>query len=142
MASFTEFCASLGCSLTNQRWSWAAISQDGRRIVFTVWTDEVDFPNRRYTLHPVAQRRPGEIPDSVENKLGAGESERFAKLAAADPTIEVLGVLCFAQDPAAGQRQRTTFDDRTVYRLRVEQIDGKLIAQLVDRPEVRGLPKK
>ena len=128
--------------MTNQRWSWAAISADGRRIVFTIWSDEVDFRNRRYTLHPVAQRRPGEIPDSVENKLGATESERLAQLAAADANIEVLGVLCFAKDPAAGQRQRSTFDDNTVYRLRVEQIDGELIAHLVDRVEVAGLPKK
>ena len=105
-----------------------------------MWSDEVK--NRVNVLHPVAQRRPGEIPDSVENKLGATESERIARLAVVDPTIEVLGVLCIAKDPRAAQRERQTFDDRTVFRMNVQEEDGKIVAHLVSRVEARSIAKK
>ena len=137
MPSFTEFCASLECPLANQRWSWSSIASNGRRAVFTVWSDEVK--GRKYVLHPVAQRRPGEIPDSVETKLGAIESERIARLALMDPTIEVLGVLCFAKDPHTEHRERKTFDDRTVFVLRIAEEGEMLAAHLVARVDPKTL---
>jgi hypothetical protein len=81
-------------------------------------------------------------PIPLENKLGATESERIARLAVADPTIEVLGVLCIAKDPRAAQRERQTFDDRTVFRMNVQEEDGKIVAHLVSRVEARSIAKK
>jgi 5-methylcytosine-specific restriction protein A len=99
MRSFSEFCAYLGCPLTNARWSWSALSPDGRRAVFTLWSDEVK--NRRYVLYPTSERRPREIPHEANQRLGALEIQRIAALAAQDPSIEALGILSFAKDPKA-----------------------------------------
>ena len=109
-------------------------------MVFTVWSDEVR--GQKYVLQPVAERRPREIPDSVERKLGAIESEKIARLVFADPTDQVFGVLCFAKDPHAEHRKRMTFDDRTVFLMKVEEKDGKLVAEIVERLDVSRLPSK
>jgi hypothetical protein len=105
-----------------------------------VWADEVK--GRSYVLHPVAQRRPGEIPDSVELKLGALESERITRAIVADPSIEAFGILCFAKDPKAEHRERKTYDDRTVMRLRLEEDAGKVVAHFMERVDVNSLIDK
>lgn len=135
--SFSDHCAYLGCPLMNSRWSWCALSSTRKRAVFTVWADEVK--GRTYVLHPVAERRPGEIPSSVELKLGAVESERIAKQIVADPSIEAFGILCYAKEPKAEHRQRQTFDDDTVMRLRLEESGGKIVAHFTERVDVKML---
>jgi 5-methylcytosine-specific restriction protein A len=137
MRSFSDFCAHLGCPLTNVRWSWCAISADSKRAIFTIWDDELK--NRRYVLYPPTKRRPGEIAESVDNKLGAEEIFRVAKFAATHPDVEALGILSIAKDKTASARERKTYDDNTVFRLRVEEVDGEIIATTVARPTVASV---
>ena len=98
--------------------------------------------DRKYVLHPVADRRPAEIDGSVEQKPGAVESERIARLALKDPTIKVFGILCVAKDSKAKARTRQTYDDQTVFRLRVEEEGKSIVAHLVDRLDVSHLTNK
>lgn len=140
MRSFSDFFAYLGCPMTNNRWSWSAIATDRSRILFTIWGDEVR--DRKYVLYPTSSRRPGLIPEDADNRLGAEEIARLAKLAAKNPDIEAYGVLTIAKDTTASTRARATYDDRTVFRLRVEEHDGQFIAHLVERPEVHLIVKK
>jgi hypothetical protein len=37
--SFAAHCECLGTPLKNKRWSWAALSADGKRAVFTIWSE-------------------------------------------------------------------------------------------------------
>lgn len=126
--------------MTNTRWSWSALSTDQSRILFTIWSDEVK--DRKYVLYPTSSRRPGLIPEEADNRLGAEEIARLAKLASENPSIEAYGVLTIAKDTTAATRERATYDDRTVFRLRVEEHDGQFIAHLVERPEVHFLIRK
>ena len=137
MRSFSAFCAYLGCPLTNVRWSWCAISPDGKRAVFTIWDDELK--NRRYVLYPPTRRRPGEIAESVDNKLGADEIFRVAKFVVTHPEVEALGILSIAKDRTAAARERKTYDDDSVFRLRVEEIEGEIIATTIARPTVASV---
>ena len=137
MRSFSDFCAHLGCPLTNTRWSWCALSQDNRRALFTLWYDELK--NRRYILYPPTKRRPGEIAENVDNKLGAEELHRIVKFVAAHPTVEALGILTIAKSKSATSSQRKTYDDETVFRLQVEELNGEFIATTLSRPTVASL---
>jgi len=139
MRTFTDFCAYLGCPLVNSRWSWSALSADGRRAVFTVWSDEVR--DRKYVLHPVSERRPG-VPEEADSRLGALEVERIAAAVAADPSIEAFGILSIAKDPKATPRVRESYDDDTLFRLKVVHEDGVYVAHLVARPAVRDVVNK
>lgn len=135
MRSFSDHCAYLGCPLTNTRWSWSALATDGKRAVFTIWSDEVR--NRTYILYPTTERRPQEIGEEANLRLGAVEIRRIADLAAQDPTIEALGILSFAKDAKAHTRERETFDDRTVFRLRIEKDGERYVAHLLERPTIK-----
>lgn len=137
MRTFSDFCAYLGCPLSNSRWSWSAISRDERRAIFTIWGDEVK--NRSYVLYPPSQRRPREIPDEADNRLGAEEIKRIAMKAILDPSIECFGILSIAKDPLAETRERASYDDTTVFRLRLEDIEGEYIAHLIERPTVHSI---
>jgi 5-methylcytosine-specific restriction protein A len=134
MRTFSDFCAYLGCPLTNIRWSWSAISPDGRRTIFTLWDDEIK--NRTYVLYPTSERRPREIPDEANARLGAQEIRRIAETVVADATIEAFGILSIVKDKDATPRERKTYDDRTVFRLRIEKNGESFIAHLVSRPSV------
>ncbi|ACV34390.1 hypothetical protein [Accumulibacter sp.] len=137
MRTFSDFFAYLGCPLRNTRWSWSAVSADGRRALFTLWSDEVK--NRQYVLYPTSLRRPREIPEEADSRLGAEEIARNAHYAASTPGVEAFGVLTIAKDTNATTRERATYDDSTVFRLRIEVVDGVYIAHLVERPSVRSL---
>jgi 5-methylcytosine-specific restriction enzyme A len=139
MRSFSDFCAYLGCPLTNTRWSWSALSPNGRRAVFTIWSDEVE--NRQYVLYPPTERRPREIPTEADSRLGAVEIQRIAAFAVQDPTIEAIGILSLAKDPKAETRERESYDDRTVFRLRIEHDGERYVAHLVERPSVEFIQK-
>lgn len=140
MRSFSDFFAYLGCPMTNTRWSWSAVSADGRRVAFTLWSDEIK--NRQYILFPTSQRRPGCIAEEADSRLGADEIARLAQYAASNPDVEALGVLTFAKDPNAATRERETYDEKSVFRLRVENNSGTLIAHLIERPEAHSLVKR
>lgn len=95
--------------------------------------------NRQYVLYPTSQRRPREIPDEADHRLGAEEIARIAHYAATTPDVEALGVLTFAKDANATTRERATYDDNTVFKLRIELTEGKYVAHLVERPKVQSL---
>jgi len=137
MKSFSEFCESLGCPLKNIRWSWCALSANGRRAVFTLWSDEIK--DRKVVLFPTTDRGPGEIPAEANLKAGAREVSEVARICERDPTVEALGILCTAQNVLASPRTRKKIDDRTVFRLRVVELDGRLVAELVERVTVQKL---
>ena len=139
MRTFSEFFAYLGCPLRNMRWSWSAVSADGHRALFTLWSDEVK--NKQYVLYPVSLRRPREIPEEADSRLGAEEIARNAHYAATTQGVESFGVLTIAKDPSATTRERATYDDNTVFRLRIELRDDVYIAHLIDRPSTRSLVK-
>lgn len=139
MRSFSDFFAYLGCPLNNTRWSWSAVSADGRRALFTIWSDEVK--NRQYVLYPITQRRPGLIAEEADNRLGAEEIARIAHYAATTTGVESYGVLTMAKDTTAQTRARATYDDNTVFRLRIDARDGKYVAHLVERPPVQVVVK-
>lgn len=140
MRTFSEFFAYLGCPLHNVRWSWCAVSPDGKRALFTIWSDEVK--DRQYILYPVTLRRPGFIEGDVDTRHGAEEMARIAHYAAINPEVEALGVLTIAVDPAAKPRVRKTYDDSTVFRLRITEADSVYTAHLVDRPIVASLGRR
>jgi len=140
MKSFSDFCASLGCPLANTRRSWSALSRDGRRALFAIWADEVTA--RTYVLYPTTQRRPGEIHDEANSRPGAREIERIAAAVVQDPSIGAFGILSFAKDPKAETRVRASYDDTTVFRLRVVMEGGKYVAHLVERIAVRDIPPR
>ena len=138
MRTFSEFFAHLGCPLNNTRWSWAAVSSDGKRALFTIWSDEMR--NRQYVLYPTTDRREG-MPEEADHRLGAEEIARIAHYAATTPGVESFGVLTFAKDTTASTRQRATYDDNTVFRIRVDSNDGKYVAHMLERPSVVALLK-
>jgi hypothetical protein len=137
MRTFSEFFAYLGCPMKNTRWSWSAVSGDGRRALFTLWSDEIK--NKQYVLYPTILRRPGRIAEEADSRLGAEEIARVAHYAVSSPGVESFGVLTFAKDAAAATRQREDYDENTVFRLRIEERDGTYVAHLIERPEVRTL---
>jgi hypothetical protein len=139
MRAFSDHCAYLGFRLNNVRWSWGAISPDRRRILFTIWSDEV--VGQRFVIHPVSVRRPGPVGAAVDLKAGSREIAELAAIAADDQNVSSFGVNCIAVDPAARPRVRKSFDDRTVFRLRVVRESESIVAELVDRIPVEELRK-
>ena len=96
--------------------------------------------NRQYVLYPTTERREG-IPEEADHRLGAEEIARIAHYAATTPEVESFGVLTFAKDTKASTRQRATYDDNTVFKLRVEAKEGKYVAHMLERPAVALLVK-
>jgi|SRR5882672_526173 len=129
MRSFSDHCAHLGCPLSNVRSAWCAISPDGKRAVFTLWADEIK--DRQFLLHPTEGRRSRAVPDLADERPGSSEVKRIASIVAVNKDVEALGVLCFAEDPKAQTRTRRDFDDKTVFRLRVERVGERLVAHLI-----------
>ncbi len=96
--------------------------------------------NRQYVLYPTTERREG-IPEEADHRLGAEEIARIAHYAATTPDVESFGVLTFARNTNASTRQRATYDDNTVFGIRVEAKDGKYVAHMLERPTVVSLVK-
>jgi hypothetical protein len=131
--SFAAYCERLGTPLKNKRWSWAALSADGKRAVFTIWGDELK--NRQYVLHPTRLRRPRPAGTEylADERPGAVELKRVAETALSSGA-ECLGILCQAKDPAADTREREGFDHRTVFRLVLERrAGGEIVARVTAR---------
>ena len=105
--------------------------------MFTIWSDEVK--NRKYILYPVTERRPGFIDEDVDTRNGAEEMLRVARYVSENPEIEALGVLSVAKDVNAKPRIRATYDDDTLFRLKVTEGRGIYTAELVSRPSVRSV---
>jgi len=135
--SFSSFIASLGCPLKNTRWSWCALSPDGRRAVFTLWEDCFERgPNgRRYPVLYHEERtelagRPGytELLEVVEHCLR-------------NPETQLIGVLQKAKDPDAEPRVRESWQDDRVFLLTFERdAVGELWVRLAGTHDLRNGP--
>jgi 5-methylcytosine-specific restriction protein A len=107
--SFSRFCESLGTPLRNMRWSWSAISSDARRAVFTVWDDLIQGDT--YELWSPRDT-------DINDRNGAIEIRKIAESALANGA-EVLGIRCYALDPAAVPRRRRAYDEKRLLVLRI-----------------------
>ena len=130
MKSFSEFCTELGCPLKNSRWSWAAISPDKKRVVFTLWEDEIE--GDKYVLYPVDKRRerPRPRPANVNDRLGAKETLEIAMVAATTPGIDIFGVHIRVKNADADTRERRDHIDHWLYRLKIESDGERYVARI------------
>lgn len=135
--SFSAYCAYVGCPLRNIRWSWCAMAPNASRVLFTVWDDEL--VHGRFVLYPTTERRPGEITEETNSRLGARESERVARYAAENSNVPAYGVVCVAKDRDARTRQRKTYIDGTLLRLRVVQEGHTYVAYEVEKVSVESV---
>ncbi len=126
LRSFSAHCAYLGFPLRNIRWSWSAVSTDGARLLFTIWEDELI--NGRYVLYPTTERRPRQIDEEANKRLGAREVERLARLAIEQPTVQCFGIVCRAKDPTARVRQRKSYLEDILVPLVVREEEGTFVA--------------
>lgn len=126
--TLTKFLDSLGCRL-RIGWYWSAASEDKRRVIFTVWADQIK--NGCYTLLPNEEVSWGRLP-------GAYELRRHLPLSQV-PDTEVYGVICKAVDEHAATREREYFNEYELVRLSIEQRDGAWVALLDDMVDVEHL---
>jgi 5-methylcytosine-specific restriction protein A len=118
--SFTRFVASLGCHLRNGFY-WSATSKDQRRVVFTIWDDQLE--NDEYVLIPEGSPPWMKLP-------GAHELRKHVPLALMDG-VDVLGIRCHAEDVNAPRRIRAYYDEKVLLVLKVEQRANKTVATVV-----------
>ncbi|MBX3493667.1 MAG: HNH endonuclease [Parvibaculum sp.] len=119
--SFTEFCKLLGCSLRNPFWSWCGVSEGQERAVFTIWDD--GLKNGQYVLW--------DDNSPYNNRHGAKEMKRALELAL-NRSMQTLGILCTAINPAADPRKRKTFNRDQLLILSLECSRGKIVANAVE----------
>lgn len=126
--SLTAFLSSLDCRL-RIGFYWSATSENQKRIIVTVWDDEVD--NRKYVLLP---------KDDLPWKFlpGAYELRRHIPLAL-KADAEVFGVICHAVNTAAGTRKRAYYNELELVKLQIREVGGAWIAELGDFVSVQQL---
>jgi hypothetical protein len=123
--SFTDFCASIGCKLTNFRWSWCALSPDRKRAVFTTWSH--GWTDGVYDL-----AHHGAVEEGYDDRRGYVEAVEIANLCADGKVAEVYGIRCFAKQPLTTPRVRESFDKNELLRLTVWRDDnGRVLARIV-----------
>jgi 5-methylcytosine-specific restriction protein A len=118
--SFTKFVDTLGCHL-RIGYFWSAASADQRRVVFTIWDDQLE--NDEYVLIPEGSPPWMSLP-------GAHELRKHVPLGLIDG-VEVLGIRCHAEDPNATRRVRAYYDEKDLLVLKVEQRTNKTVAIVV-----------
>ena len=127
-ATFSGIWDSLGAPVKNVRWSWCALSPDGKRAVFTVWQDH--FDGRRYPIVYHEDRR----KNDNANRPGWPEITDIVEHCLANPDTEALGVLCKAKDPEADPREREWVEGNELLELRIERDqDGVPWAHIIGR---------
>ncbi len=115
--SFSTFCKSLGCPLTNKAWSWCGRSANEERAVFTIWAD--GLVDGKYVLW----RDDG----PYNNRHGAKEMKRVLDAALFKPT-QTLGIVCTAVDPTADPRKRKDFNRNSLLILTLEKQPTQIVA--------------
>jgi hypothetical protein len=129
--SFSAHCAFLGFPLRNIRWSWCATDASKTRVLFTIWEDELI--HGRYVLFPTSERRPREIDDEANRRLGAREIERLARFSIENPSVKAFGIVCIAKDTTAKTRRRKTFVEDMLVPLTVTEENAILVAYGTER---------
>ena len=138
MLPFSKHTASLGFPLRVVRQSWAAVSHDGARMLFTVWKDEV--VEGEYIIYPVTERRPGKIPATANDQFGAKEARRLAEIAVGDARIQTYGIECIADDTTTPKRRRKSFDRSSLLELRITKNSrGYLVAKVLGTAPLNSL---
>lgn len=120
--SLTQFLARLGCPL-RIGYYWSAKSEDNSRVIFTIWSDQLN--GDLYELWPSVDP----LPDWTRLP-GAHEWRRHIDVARGE-SVEILGVLCHAVDPAARRRERAYYDERSLLVMALEEKDGETFARVV-----------
>ena len=125
--SFTKFVEYLGCHL-KIGYHWSAVSADNRRVVVTIWDDQLD--NDEYVLIPEGSPSWMALP-------GGKELKKHVPIALSDG-VETIGILCHPEDPNASRRVRAYYDEKSLLVLRVEKRGEQVIAVVVGEvaPEV------
>jgi 5-methylcytosine-specific restriction enzyme A len=120
--SFSGFCAQLGVPLYNKAWSWCAISEENRVVLFTVWEDRIENGQYIFTTHP----RPN------EGRKRPGRTELIRVLATVlQNGYAAYGIQCVAADIDAIPRKRQSFDKSQLLDLRVRREGDDHIGQIV-----------
>lgn len=116
--SFSQYLVELGCPLHNRMWSWAGVSPDKARAVFTVWADHLH--QGRYVLWDKA-----DMP--YKNTNGGRELRKIAQTAM-DNRYESLGILQYAVDTNVSPRKRKSYDSETVFLLQLVHENDEIVA--------------
>lgn len=109
--SFTKFLDTLDCHL-RIGYYWSAKSEDDRRVIFTLWDDQL--VDGRYLFIPKAVP-----PPSWTSLPGFREMRRHIELVL-QGHAEVLGVLCHAKNPDLEPRERAYYDESKLLVLEIE----------------------
>ena len=112
--TFADICAKLGAPVQNPRWSWCALSPDGKRAVFTLWTDMLDR-----TRYPILYHE-DRASDTNPNRRGWSEIVYVVQHCLANRDTEILGVLTRAQQPIEYPRVREWVDARELLTLKLD----------------------
>ena len=127
--NFTSLCDALGCPLTNFRDRWSGKSADGKRVVFTIWSDRIP-PSGPYVF--------GEAHGT---RVGSREMREHIELAL-KPGTEVFGILCEPRDIDAAPRSRRHVDLERLLSLRFAEKGNKFIAQIQGTVPVNAVLNK
>jgi hypothetical protein len=112
--TFADICAKLGAPVQNPRWSWCALSPDGKRAVFTLWTDMLDR-----TRYPILYHE-DRASDTNPNRRGWSEIAYVVQHCLANRDTDILGVLTRAQQPIEYPRVREWVDARDLLTLKLD----------------------
>lgn len=116
--AFSQFVADLGCPLKNVLWSWASISPEKNRAIFTVWADLLK--QGRYVFLP--------NKSAPWKDTNGGRELRTILRSVMDNRMESLGVLQYVVDPKATPRKRKGYDPDTLLLLQFAEEDDGLVA--------------
>jgi len=127
-ATFSDICKILGAPLRNTRWSWCALSPNGKRAIFTLWQDK--FEGRRY---PILYHDDRDLNRNPE-RAGCVEIRNVVQHCLTHSTTETLGVLAKVRRPGHDPRVREWVDSREllVLKISVDQ-EGNPWAEIVGR---------
>ena len=98
--SLTAAFAHFGVKPTNPRWSWSAVSEDGKTVVLTLWRDMFDYKQK-----PPAYVDPAPNYSDWCDHRGNVDRVRHLKHAAEHCDGLFRGVMTVAKDPAAHPRE-------------------------------------
>ena len=136
--SVSDLFKRLGAPL-NSVYDWAAESADGKRAVFTLWSDEIKFDRetKRYTyvIFPTKDRRPRDESVSYDWD-GRARAIHMCEIAlrAIQSSAECLGVLIYAKDAhTLGARTRENFEKGTVRTLVPARDGERIVATITGR---------
>ena len=104
-------------------YDWSAVSNDGKRVILTVWSDELK--DGRYELWPSVDPLP-----EWTNRQGAKKWYHHVEHARASSS-EILGILCHPRIPLTNPKKRHYYDEKSLLVLTIEDTDEGAFARVV-----------